>query len=85
MSEKGAMNLKKWLIILVLFLISLLAVVYGTKASDIGFFLPEPLSGVKIVIDPGHGGIDGGASSGETVERDITLAMSLKLEKKLKN
>lgn len=85
MSEKGAMNLKKWLIIFVLFLISLLAVVYGTKASDIGFFLPEPMSGVKIVIDPGHGGIDGGASSGDTVERDITLAMSLKLEKKLKS
>ncbi len=85
MSEKGAINLKKWLIILVLFLISLLAVVYGTKASDVGFFLPEPLSGVKIVIDPGHGGIDGGASSGETIERDITLSMSLKLEKKLKS
>ncbi|WP_277584095.1 N-acetylmuramoyl-L-alanine amidase [Psychrobacillus antarcticus] len=77
--------MKKWLIILVLFLISLLAVVYGTKASDVGFFLPEPLSGVKIVIDPGHGGIDGGASSGETIERDITLSMSLKLEKKLKS
>ena len=85
MSEKGAMNLKKWLIILVLFLISMLAVVYGTKASDIGFFLPEPLSGVKVVIDPGHGGMDGGASYGDTVERDITLAMSLKLEKLLKS
>lgn len=84
MSEKGAMNLKKWIIIFVLFLISLLAVIYGTKASDTGFFLPDPLSGVKIVIDPGHGGIDGGASHGEVVERDITLAMSLKLEKKLK-
>ncbi len=84
MSEKGAMNLKKWLIIFVLFFISLVAVVYGTKASDTGFFLPEPLSGVKVVIDPGHGGMDGGASNGETIERDITLAMSLKLEKKLK-
>ena len=43
------------------------------------------MSGVRIVLDPGHGGIDGGASSGDTVERDITLAMSLKLEKKLKS
>lgn len=84
MSEKGAMNLKKWLIIFVLFFISLVAVVYGTKASDTGFFLPEPLSGVKIVIDPGHGGMDGGASKGDTIERDITLSMSLKLEKNLK-
>ena len=85
MSAKGEMNLKKWLVISVLFLISLVAVVYGTRASDIGFFLPEPLSGVKVVIDPGHGGIDGGASHGEIVERDITLAMSLKLEKLLKS
>jgi N-acetylmuramoyl-L-alanine amidase len=84
MSEKGAMDLKKWLIILVLFLISILAVFYGTKASDSSFFMPEPLSGVKIVIDPGHGGLDGGASHGETIERDITLSMSLKLEKELK-
>ncbi len=85
MSAKGEMNLKKWLVISVLFLVSLVVVVYGTRASDIGFFLPEPLAGVKIVIDPGHGGIDGGASHGEIVERDITLAMSLKLEKLLKS
>lgn len=84
MSEKGAMELKKWLVIGVLFLISLVAVFYSTKASDLSFFMPEPLSGVKVVIDPGHGGLDGGASHGETVERDITLAMSLKLEKTLK-
>ncbi len=85
MSEKGAINLKKWLIIGVLFFVTLLAVTYSTRASDIGFFLPEPLSGVKVVIDPGHGGIDGGASYGEVVERDITLSMSLKLEKILKS
>ena len=77
--------MKKWLIISVLFLVSLIAVFYGTQASDKSFFLPNVLSGVKIVIDPGHGGIDGGASHGETVERDITLAMSLKLEKELKS
>ncbi len=85
MSAKGEMDLKKWLVITVLFLASLVVAVYGARASDIGFFLPEPLSGVKIVIDPGHGGIDGGASHGEIVERDITLAMSLKLEKLLKS
>lgn len=83
MSEKGAMILKKWLIISVLFLISLLAVSYGTKASGLSFFMPDPLAGVRVVIDPGHGGLDGGASHGETVERDITLSMSLKLEKEL--
>ena len=85
MSEKGAMDLKKWLIIGVLFMFSLVAVFYGTKASDLNLFLPDPLSGVKVVIDPGHGGIDGGASHGDIVERDITLSMSLKLEKELKS
>ena len=55
---------------------------YGTQASDKSFFLPDVLSGVKVVIDPGHGGIDGGASHGEIVEPYITLAMSLKIRKR---
>ncbi len=56
---------------------------YGVKASDRNFFMPEELGGVKIVIDPGHGGMDGGASSGEIVERDITLKISHELKKRL--
>ena len=28
-----------------------------------------------IVVDPGHGGIDSGASRGDVVEREITLAI----------
>lgn len=32
-----------------------------------------------IVIDPGHGGPDGGASSGDVLEKDLNLAVSLKL------
>lgn len=39
-----------------------------------------PLSGYVIVIDPGHGGVDGGAiSRSGTMEKDITLAISFKL------
>jgi len=40
-----------------------------------------PLAGTVIAIDPGHGGIDGGATSadGEVVEKDVTLAISLYL------
>ncbi|ADU28450.1 N-acetylmuramoyl-L-alanine amidase CwlD [Evansella cellulosilytica] len=39
-----------------------------------------PLSGQVIVIDPGHGGIDGGASSkAGDLEKDITLQISFKL------
>ncbi|WP_252231156.1 MULTISPECIES: N-acetylmuramoyl-L-alanine amidase CwlD [unclassified Clostridium] len=37
-----------------------------------------------IVIDPGHGGIDGGAKSKKgTVEKDINLSISLKLKDQL--
>jgi len=45
--------------------------------------MPEELGGVKIVIDPGHGGLDGGASSGNVIERDITLSISNELVKRL--
>ncbi|MBD7983738.1 N-acetylmuramoyl-L-alanine amidase [Sporosarcina sp. Sa2YVA2] len=74
--------MKRWLVIGLLFATSLLVVVYGVKASDRGFFMPE-LGGVKIVIDPGHGGLDGGASVGDIVERDITLSIAHELKKKL--
>ncbi|MBM7663325.1 N-acetylmuramoyl-L-alanine amidase [Bacillus mesophilus] len=40
-----------------------------------------PLSGEVIVLDPGHGGIDGGASYGDEVfERDIALDIVLKVK-----
>lgn len=39
---------------------------------------------VKILIDPGHGGIDGGAvSKAKTIEKDIDLQIGLKLRDKL--
>lgn len=44
----------------------------------------RPLSGITVILDPGHGGTDGGSSypSGsadpEIVEKDIALAVSLK-------
>ncbi len=40
-----------------------------------------PLTGKVIVIDPGHGGVDGGAigRGGEAVEKEIALEISLKL------
>ena len=60
-----------------------MVVVYETSASDKRFFLPEPLGGVKIVLDAGHGGLDGGASSGEVIEKHITLAITKKVERQL--
>ncbi len=38
-----------------------------------------PLAGKVILIDPGHGGPDGGAESHGVVEKDIALSVSLKL------
>lgn len=38
-----------------------------------------PLSGKIILIDPGHGGADPGATVGDAIEKDIALSVSLKL------
>lgn len=38
-----------------------------------------PLTGEIILIDPGHGGPDGGASAKDVVEKDIALNVSLKV------
>ncbi|MDD4568867.1 MAG: N-acetylmuramoyl-L-alanine amidase [Tepidanaerobacteraceae bacterium] len=40
-----------------------------------------PLSGRVIVIDPGHGGIDGGANYKNVLEKNINLEVSLKLKR----
>lgn len=51
----------------------------GTRAG--GSTADRPFT---VVIDPGHGGIDGGARGlNGTVEKTITLAFSLELKKKL--
>ena len=38
-----------------------------------------PLAGKVIIIDPGHGGVDGGAAFKGVIEKNITLPISLKL------
>ncbi|WP_075983414.1 N-acetylmuramoyl-L-alanine amidase CwlD [Bacillus massilinigeriensis] len=38
-----------------------------------------PLSGRIILLDPGHGGPDGGAGDKDALEKDIALSVSLKL------
>lgn len=75
--------MRRWVVIGVIVACSLGIVMYGVKASEKKFFMPEELAGVKVLIDPGHGGLDGGASSGEIVERDITLSIGHKLSKRL--
>ncbi|AMO87271.1 N-acetylmuramoyl-L-alanine amidase [Solibacillus isronensis] len=75
--------MKRWLALIFVIFCSMLVVVYETNASDRRFFLPEPLGGVKIVLDAGHGGIDGGASNGEVIEKDVTLAITKKVARQL--
>jgi N-acetylmuramoyl-L-alanine amidase len=38
-----------------------------------------PLSGKIIYLDPGHGGLDGGAGDQDALEKEIALSISLKL------
>ena len=42
-------------------------------------------AGIKVVIDPGHGGYDTGASYGGFEEKDINIVISEKLKKSLEN
>lgn len=76
--------MRRWLALIMIMFCSMMVVVYETSASDRRFFLPEPLGGVKIVLDAGHGGMDGGASKGEIVEKEITLAITNKVARQLK-
>lgn len=43
----------------------------------------KPLDNRIIVIDPGHGGIDGGTNFGDILEKDINLEVGLKLRELL--
>ncbi|MFY0544865.1 N-acetylmuramoyl-L-alanine amidase CwlD [Brevibacillus sp. H7] len=62
---------------------ALLIVIFTYKAPEHSSWSTWslPLAGTVIALDPGHGGIDGGAVStdGKVVEKDVTLAISLYL------
>ncbi|QQK74368.1 N-acetylmuramoyl-L-alanine amidase CwlD [Salicibibacter cibarius] len=54
--------------------------IFSVEWSENTSGLHLPLSGQVIVIDPGHGGVDGGSSSREMLmEDDVALEMSFKL------
>ncbi len=40
---------------------------------------------MKIIIDPGHGGIDSGAQANNIIEKEYTLKMSKYIYERLKN
>ncbi|MFZ4454433.1 N-acetylmuramoyl-L-alanine amidase CwlD [Salibacterium aidingense] len=75
--------MKKWLGIAILFIVLAAS---GWFIQD--RILPKettggwnlPLSGKVIILDPGHGGVDGGASTKDgTLEKDVALSMSFML------
>lgn len=75
------MKFKKYLIIVIFILVVVNVPMYMVQAKS-KKVQKEP-KGI-IVVDPGHGGIDGGAKSLKgTLEKDINLKISKKLKKKL--
>ena len=52
---------------------------YDFTDDDSSISWSLPLSGQIILIDPGHGGPDGGAGENPTLEKDIALDVSLKV------
>lgn len=46
--------------------------------------LESAIKGPTVIIDPGHGGNEPGANNGSIIEKNITLAISLEVEKELK-
>lgn len=72
------MNIKK---ILVLFCVFCLIVGMPIKATS-----DENRTQSVVLIDPGHGGIDGGAKSKNgTIEKNINLLIAIKLKAELEN
>ncbi len=55
------------------------------NAWTAGTRLHNPLKGKLIVIDPGHGGIDGGTTAPGLLEKDINLTVANKVQQELRN
>lgn len=65
-------------ILFIVILATIAAFVYNDVKPAFNAWRP-PLAGMTIMIDPGHGGIDGGAGSEPALEKDIALSVSEKL------
>ena len=62
---------------LVLMIILLLS--FGSINAQISL----PLIGKKIIVDPGHGGLDPGTVHGDLYEKNLNLTISIYLKKEL--
>ncbi len=57
--------------------ISLLSISY-LASDDVENVDLSTLAGHSIIIDPGHGGIDSGATANHVIEKEITIKISIK-------
>lgn len=55
------------------------------KKTEIPVNSEQTLKNVSIVIDPGHGGLDNGASAGSVNEAELNLEISFALKEELEN
>lgn len=80
--NKKKVRLNNMFLLLTLLVFALvIRYLYGQNPALSVFNTWVPLSGKVIVIDPGHGGIDGGASFKNVLEKNINLEVSLKLKR----
>lgn len=68
-------------ITMIIVLIVMIMLVQTPAVQDVMSIIRiKPLDNKTIVIDPGHGGIDGGTNIGDILEKDINLIIGLKLK-----
>lgn len=79
----GGRLLKPLGLILGLLILAVLVWLGSRQENEEHMVFSYGLAGRIIVIDPGHGGLDAGASRGDLVEKDITLQIARKLEQML--
>ncbi|ADL12642.1 N-acetylmuramoyl-L-alanine amidase family protein [Acetohalobium arabaticum] len=76
-------NRKLLLYIVIILLILTFQLKDRYLSSSVAVNLDFPLNKKVIMIDPGHGGIDGGTNKQKVLEKNINLAIALKLKKVL--
>ncbi len=79
-------NYSAWVVFVVLFAYIVFKVndIHIKEMESVPTF-SQSLYGKKIMIDAGHGGSDSGAVRGKTLEKDLNLAIALKVEKYLES
>ncbi len=67
-----------WVLTAVILTAAALVLLFKAEAAEPTAANTEPPT-ITVVIDPGHGGQDGGASSGDVLEKDLNLSVALRL------